>query len=150
MTEDIHEAIVAALQSTCDEFLESVRTIPLEWWNESVFRFFLMRQLSARGIQCRCEWNKVDIVILQPEHGVVLVELKFYDRRPHHDQADRILRYKGGPGPKNLDEFKNGLKRLRDNAAKPRNWGSTATRTSAPAAPRSCRPRGSRPRRCSP
>jgi hypothetical protein len=57
--------------------------VPSVHWNESVFRFNLVRHLLAQnaGLDCRTEWNRVDLVIQLPE-GATLVELKFYAAQP--------------------------------------------------------------------
>jgi len=88
--------------------------VPSVHWNESVFRFNLVRHLLAQnpGLDCRTEWNRVDLAIQRPE-GATLVELKFYAARPHHDHKGELVRFKGGPSPQNQRELFASLDSLR-------------------------------------
>ncbi len=106
-------SLTKVLTLACDDVLRELANVPSEHWNESVFRFFIVRQLlKIPDIDCRSEWNRVDLVIQSPR-GATLLELKFFTSQPLRDQAGKTIRMKGRPSPKNYGEYENALKKLR-------------------------------------
>jgi hypothetical protein len=108
-----------ALKRTCSAMLTEVQNVPLEHWNEAVFRWLLIRHLRevAPETQCWQEWNRVDLV-LPALSGATLIELKFFARRRLHELHGR-LRMKGGPSEKNVREFWASVENLATSAARP-------------------------------
>lgn len=125
--EELHLALSAgdllrkALKRACSALPGEVRSVPIEHWNESVFRWLLVRHLLAvaPGTQCWSEWHRVDLV-LPAASGATLIELKFYAHRPLRDQSTGVIRMKGGPSDQNVREFNSSVDNLVGNAA--RHW----------------------------
>lgn len=115
-----HRLLRTALAQACSVLPAEIRSVPLEHWNESVFRFLLVRQLLslAPDTSCWSEWNRVDLVLSAPT-GATLVEIKFYTHGEIRDHAGRVLRSKGGPSKKNVLEFNASLATLADSANMP-------------------------------
>jgi hypothetical protein len=109
-----------ALEATCSTLASEVRLVPLEYWNESVLRFLLVRHLRSieRDVTCWSEWNRVDLV-LPGVHGATLVELKFFTHQPLRRLGGEVTRLKGGPSKKNVREFQSSVQTLAEAAAKP-------------------------------
>jgi hypothetical protein len=114
----------AALADACSDLLREVHTVPLEHWTESVFRFFVVRQLLKRtpAPSCMTEWNRVDLLLREPG-GAHLVEFKFFAAHPLLDHSGRMLRRKGGAGAKNFSEFNDTIEKL--NRARSSRWASS-------------------------
>ena len=91
-----------------------MQRVPPAHWNESVFRFFLVRRLlsAAPTVDCRTEWNRVDLVFPDPD-GAALVEVKFFATQPLSDHTGRLIRMKGGPSAQNHQEYEAVLEKLR-------------------------------------
>ena len=111
---EVRSRLTGALRSTCEEFLAEVKHLPIDHWNESVFRFCLVRQLLARNsnIECWTEWNRVDLV-LPASGGAVSVEMKFFTTLPTLDNEGKLLGWKGAPGRKNFAEYQDVVAKLR-------------------------------------
>lgn len=107
-------SLVAALSAACADVLRDLARVPLAHWNESVFRFVIVRRLLADmpNLDCRTEWNRVDLVLPGPE-GATLLELKFFSSQPLCDKTGRVLRMKGGPSRKNFNEYQAAIEKLR-------------------------------------
>ena len=60
--------LTQALEATCADLPTEVGLVPLEYWNESVFRFLLIRHMRAIAPDTVCwtEWNRVDLVLPGP------------------------------------------------------------------------------------
>jgi hypothetical protein len=106
--------IAAALRETCSDMLAEVQCVPLAHWNESVFRFFLVRRLLTVKpvITCMTEWNRVDLLLPGPDGGI-LIEVKFFGIQPLRDSSGQFLRSKGGPSAKNVREYKQVIEKIR-------------------------------------
>jgi hypothetical protein len=104
-----------ALSSTCHNLPNELQAVPLQFWNESVFRYFLVRELRllAPELKCWSEWNRIDLVLLG-DAGSTLIEIKFFTHRDREDLAGKVLARKGGPSPHNYFEFQKSLKTLAD------------------------------------
>ncbi len=85
--------------------MSELARVPPPHWNESVFRFFIVRRFLADmpKLECETECNKIDLVFPSPE-GLVLLELKFFDSRPMKT---------GGPTRKNFWEYEDNIEKLR-------------------------------------
>jgi hypothetical protein len=82
--------------------------------NESVFRFLVVAEIMRRDPEARCqtEWKKFDMLLATS--GVnFLVEFKFYQYPRMYDLDGEPKQWKGGPGPKNVGEFKDCVKKLK-------------------------------------
>ena len=96
-----------ALARTCSALPTEVLTVPLEHWDESVFRWLLIRHvlaLAPGGTPCWSEWHRVDLVLPSP-FGATLIELKFFAHRLLRNHSPRIVRMKGGPVPETSASF---------------------------------------------
>ncbi|WP_201221260.1 hypothetical protein [Halochromatium roseum] len=98
-----------------------VPKVPLDYWNESVFRFYLVRELLSidQTIDCRTEWNRVDLMI-PGDCGAVLCELKFFLALTLRNSSGDFLRFKGGASSKNFQEYSQVIKKLQ--AARNSRW----------------------------
>jgi hypothetical protein len=107
-------SIVSILSAACDDVVRQLARVPLPHWNESVFRFLIVRRLRADkpNIRCETEWHRIDLVLFDPQ-GATLLELKFFSAMPLVDHAGRVLRTKGSPGKKNYREYQDVIKKLR-------------------------------------
>jgi hypothetical protein len=112
----LRDALIAAVRATCNECCREVAHVPLAYWNESVFRFFLVRHLLtiAPTVHLHCEWNRVDLAF-EDGDGVTLVEIKFYPYR------GLDLASKGGPSKQNFREFEKVVLKLESAAQS--SWG---------------------------
>jgi len=84
-----------------------VELMPLDRWNESVFRYCFCRSLHTAypQIQQFVECGRIDLV-LRHQRRSAFVEFKFYQHARQFDPYDGRLRgYKGGPSRKNMREF---------------------------------------------
>ncbi len=115
----VGELLRTALGRACSALPIEVRAVPLEHWNESIFRFLLVRHIlaAAPGTPCWSEWHRVDLV-LPASSGATLVELKFFAHQPLRDHSDGVLRMKGGPSAQNVREFEAAIQSLAGSRAK--------------------------------
>jgi hypothetical protein len=115
-----YELLRKALKSACSRFVSEVADVPIEYWNESVFRHLLVRELLTFRTREKVwsEWHRVDLVLPDPSGGTA-IELKFYTRNPLCAVPDKILRWKGGPSEKNYGEFRRAIERLADSTNRP-------------------------------
>jgi len=106
--------IKRAFNDTVAFLPRELKTVPLGRWSEGVFRYFFCRFLSNahRGIDQLVECNHIDLV-LRGVREIAFVEFKFYWRPPRFQpQTGERCRFKGGPGKKNLSEFRECIKKL--------------------------------------
>ncbi len=106
--------VTDALRAACHDVIKGASEVPLPHWNESVFRFFFVRNLlvAAPRVTCFTEWNRID-VLLREEKKASLIELKFYQSQPLFDLSGHQLHKKGGAGSKNFGEFLLNIDKLR-------------------------------------
>jgi hypothetical protein len=102
-----------ALKTTCDELDTLLKELPLSILNESVFRFFFVRNLLQQRKNCslQLEWHRFDLLV-QDEGKNILIEFKFYTVPTGHNLAGKGTWRKGGPGGKNFEEFKRCVRKL--------------------------------------
>ncbi|MEU1644314.1 hypothetical protein [Micromonospora zamorensis] len=101
--------IVRSTFSSTVEFMpEELSRMPLSRWNESIFRYFFCRQLSDAYPDVRqfVECDRIDLVVHSAEEKA-FVEFKFCLHPLKFDPyTGDPSGYKGGPGPRNLVEFR--------------------------------------------
>ena len=121
MNVSVGNLLQTALARACAVLPAERGSVPLDHWNESVFRWLLIRHLlaGAPGTPCWSEWHRVDLVIPSTS-GATLVELKFFAHRPLRDHSGRVVRLKGGPSDHNVGEFWASIDTLANSAA--RHW----------------------------
>ncbi len=102
----IRQILASAVATAWSEMGDELLQTPLDHWNESVFRFFVVRLLIRRHPEAVCftEWNRIDLA-LQSGGATALVEFKFYPGRVTGDWMGNRVRSKGGAGAKNFGEF---------------------------------------------
>jgi hypothetical protein len=85
----------------------------LDWFNESVFRYYFIKNLSQQYPKSRLEieWKRFDLLMSHGKTGII-IEFKFYFLNKHRDINGEFKRYKGGSGKKNKNEFFSCLDRL--------------------------------------
>ena len=88
--------------------------MPLERWNESVFRYYFCRFVAKtnREVKQYFECDRIDLVLELGGH-LALIEFKFYGRPQRINLKTMQPRgYKGGPSKKNKDEFQKSINTL--------------------------------------
>ena len=120
----LREVISNAFQGWEKALENELEEMPLELWNESVFRFSFCRQLRQceeieQHIECSTKGKiqRVDLVALpknrEDEH-VALIEFKAYSHPKNFDIVSREFKGKKGcPSDKNYKEFKNCIEKLK-------------------------------------
>lgn len=121
-------ALTNALKETFEELQSEIADMPLPLWNESVFRYFLARNIQKKhkdSMHIACEWHGVDLAIAF-EGDVTAVEIKFWMLGNLIDGTGMThpLTYRkaGGPGKKNKQEFDEVIEKLKAITARP--WGN--------------------------
>jgi hypothetical protein len=95
--------------------------MPLDRWDESVFRYHFCRFLAEAhpDIGQFVECNRIDLVLRQPPR-VAFVEFKLYRHARRFDPYDGTPHgFKGGPGRQNLGEFWTCVDQLNDRPSSP-------------------------------
>lgn len=127
----VFNALTNALKETFEELQREIVDMPLPLWNESVFRYFLARNIQKKhkdSMSIFCEWHGVDLAIAS-KGDVTAVEIKFWMLGNLIDESGMAhpLAYRkaGGPGKKNKKEFDDVIKKLETIAQK--TWGNKIT-----------------------
>lgn len=104
-----------ALSAACDDLIAELPRIPIGHWNESVFRFFIVRRFLELNpcTRCETEWNRIDL-FFQDSSVSVLLEIKFYCTRTSANLPGSKQKRKGGPSTQNFGEFCKNIEKLRD------------------------------------
>ncbi len=102
------ELVGSAFDVAMSRLKSELELMPLERWNESVFRYFFCRALTEThpDVSQFVECDRIDLVLCD---GLArgFVEFKFYLRPSRFDPySGAALGFKGGPGSKNLGEFR--------------------------------------------
>jgi hypothetical protein len=113
---DLRDLIESALERAWQQFQIETTTVEAELFDESTFRFLFLRALRSKDTKaiCRTEWGRrVDLFVSQTagQPGAA-IEFKFYVYRFHYGLECNRMRPKGGPGPKNAQEFTACLSKL--------------------------------------
>lgn len=99
--------VLSAFSATMKFIPGELQQMPLNRWNESVFRYFFCRELSDINPEVKqfVECDRIDLV-LHAAQEKAFVEFKFYlHPRKFDPYTGDCLGFKGGPGPGNLDNF---------------------------------------------
>ncbi|SFG29792.1 hypothetical protein [Pontibacter chinhatensis] len=99
----VKEVTIATNQSLKNE----VAIVPLDLWNESVYRYQWIKQLLkvAPKARCQIEWNYNDLFFQLGDDNVI-VEFKFYITQFNVDiHGNKRDTPKGHPSNKNFEEF---------------------------------------------
>ncbi|SRR6266550_5993867 len=118
--EEIAERIEHVCNAAWEDFKTELCSVPLPLWNESVFRYFFVKQLrhACPDAKCQMEWNRFDL-LLQIAGQNVLIEFKFYHPSIHRNLSGDRTHAKGGAGPKNFAEFTECISKLNKLAQAP-------------------------------
>ena len=110
---ELRPVLKSAIRNACKRFLRDVGSIPLEHWNESVFRFYLVREIVElkQKIDCRTEWNRVDLLVPAAD-GAMVIEMKFFQAMPLRDSHGGFIRLKGTASPQNYREYEDVVDKL--------------------------------------
>lgn len=104
MDDVVRQTFSHTMSSVADE----LSRMPLPGWNESVFRYFFCRSLSEHhpDVTQFVECDRIDLVLHRAEDKA-FVEFKLYLHAPKFDPyTGNRTGFKGGPGRKNLEEFR--------------------------------------------
>lgn len=103
----IFDVLEKHLKATCEELLEDVKQIPIRFWNESVFRYHLLRRIHKDdpSLLHDVEWKRWDFVLRDGQDWIP-VELKFWCHCGDREKQ------RGGPSKQNQKEFKEVLEKL--------------------------------------
>jgi hypothetical protein len=115
----MNEIVQAAFRDAIASLPTELALMPLSRWNESVFRFFFCRLLADAHpeVEQFVECERIDLVLAR-EGRRAFVEFKFYLHVQRFDPyAGTTMGFKGGPGTKNLSEFRACLDQLHARAA---------------------------------
>jgi hypothetical protein len=115
------------IKSTFDRTLALLESefamMPLSRWTESVLRYFFCRVLADTNpeIEQFVECGRIDLVLRQPPvPHCAFIEFKLYGHPRRFDPYDgEHLGFKGGPGSKNLEEFRKCVEALSGRRALP-------------------------------
>ena len=110
------EVVRDAFHEATDHLRLDVEMMPVDRWNESVFRYFFCRQIAVahKEVSQFVECGLIDLVLALDSQRA-FVEFKFYRLAPRFDPNDGTPRgYKGAAGPKNLGEFRSCVNQLHD------------------------------------
>ncbi len=102
------EVVRSTFSSTMAFMLAELAQMSLSRWNESVFRYFFCRFLSDAhpDVKQFVECSRIDLVLHCGEEKA-FVEFKFYLHPRRFDPyTGNWSGFKGGPGRKNLSEFR--------------------------------------------
>jgi hypothetical protein len=107
--------LIAAFEDAISQIRAEEVRMPLDRWNESVFRFFYSRSVTLLepGVTQLVECNRIDLVLHRGNERA-FVEFKFYTHSVRHDAvAGNQTGMKGFPSIKNRLEFNNCVDMLR-------------------------------------
>jgi hypothetical protein len=116
---EFEEHVVRAYRGAWKKLISDHSDITLRHANESVFRYFFIQELLHQKVELSIEdeWRRIDLLLRAPNCQAA-IEFKFYDTRPMN-MLDGKVRYKGGSGNKNFQEFRKSLSQLASLEASP-------------------------------
>ncbi len=102
-----------ALKNTGVTISHELRHCSLDWINESVFRYFFIKELFKQYPKAvfETEWKRFDLLITDRKKGII-IELKFFFLNKHRDLNGKFKNYKGRPSKKNKQEFIDCIKKI--------------------------------------
>lgn len=107
--------LIAAFEDAIAQIRAEEARMPLDRWNESVFRFFYSRAIAALepDVTQLVECDRIDLVLHRGSERA-FVEFKFYTHSIRYDPiTGEQTGMKGFPSPENRREFKNCVDTLR-------------------------------------
>jgi hypothetical protein len=113
--------LIAAFEDAITQIRAEEARIPLDRWNESVFRFFYSRAITTLepDVTQLVECDRIDLVLHRGSERA-FIEFKFYTHSIRHDPiTGERTGMKGFPGPKNCLEFKECVETLRQRPISP-------------------------------
>lgn len=117
--------LIKAFEDAVTQFKSDEARTPLGRWNESVFRFFYSKALTAldADIEQWFEVNRIDLVVRR-KNELAFIEFKFYLHSARFYWLQGVPKgMKSYPSLKNLREFEESVDRLRrqpDSSAVPK------------------------------
>ncbi len=111
----------SAFRATAEVFSADQNLMPFDRWNESILRYHFCRSVAThdRHVEQFVECNRIDLVMVSGTERA-FVEFKFYARPVRYDPyKGKPVGHKGGPGPKNLGEFRRCVDFLRQRKTAP-------------------------------
>lgn len=117
----MHELLKKALLGVSRSFEIEFATIPIERWNESVFRFLFSREIARLepDVEQFVECQKIDLV-LRRQQDTAFVEFKFYIHNHGFDAytGAKLKSTKSHPSKKNEGQFRKCIQTLRNRPRK--------------------------------
>lgn len=105
-----------ALRCASKCFEDESATMPIERWNESVFRFLFSREIARLKPKVKqfVECQKIDLVLHSAE-DIAFVEFKFYIHNPGYcaNSREMLKRRKSYPSGGNVKQFEQCIDKLR-------------------------------------
>ncbi len=111
----MRKLLLESLSAAMLQMKEQACLVGLNNINESTFRFLVMAELQRNrpDVRLQAEWEHHVDLLLQCGKENALVEFKFYVPRRLYSLTGQHIRWKGGAGLKNQDEFRKCVKKLR-------------------------------------
>ncbi len=121
----MRQLLIKAFGDAVTQFKAEEARAPLGRWNESVFRFFYSKALTAQDAEVE-QWfevNRIDLVVRR-KNELAFIEFKFYLHSARYYWFQGVSKgMKSYPSPKNLREFEKSVDTLRrqpDSSAVPK------------------------------
>lgn len=111
---DLNEVLRHALDRSMQDLVDLQEQMPIERWNETVFRFYFGLAIARAypHLTQLVEAARIDLVLCEYD-WTAFIECKFYLKRHRRDPySAAVTGIKGGPGRQNESEFVHGIDRL--------------------------------------
>ncbi len=107
------KALMTAATAAMNRLADHAAVVRLSNTDEFTFRSFFLYELMKvlPSAQCETEWQRVDLLVRHLDENT-LIEFKHYLHRRSMLLDGSPANWKGGPGPKNEEEFKSCIKQL--------------------------------------
>lgn len=118
---DMSKLLIEALEKTVCVFKAASDSMPVDRWNESVFRFFFCQAIAQldSDIEQFVECRRIDLV-LHGKREKAFIEFKFYTHSWGCDPYTGDGKYrKGFPGRANRKQFEDAIVKLRERKHEP-------------------------------
>jgi hypothetical protein len=113
--------LIAAFEDAVAQIRAEEARMPLDRWNESVFRFFYSRAIAALepDVPQLVECDRIDLVLHRGSERA-FIEFKFYTHSIRYDPiTGERTGMKGFPGRKNQREYRKCVETLRQRSISP-------------------------------
>src|SRR5271167_218679 len=117
----MRQLLITAFEDAVEQIRAGEARMPLDRWNESVFRFMYSQAVAIRepDVKQFIECSRIDLVLHRKSERA-FVEFKFYTHSTAYDPLLGIrTRMKGFPSAKNRQEFENCVETLRQQSVAP-------------------------------